>query len=358
VSTIIEGESKATLINKIDDAIKAYNSEISALQRKYEGDLAEWGRHIESLQKLNEKYIKEIRDKDRLINQLKNNNELLDEQIGELTQQVEKSKLDIDFFRSKEFENVKYIRNTMGDINDVQYKIKQWKDSIFGFLINERNKGANGVRLDFYKSIVSLLMMAAEGEKDKGMDLKKLMNYFTDEGRKIWGKNYVFHDKSFDVEPDAYLDRDRKKHNKSEVRLAGQTDFNRLISDETTKFLMSNDATSLTEIGSNVSKKRKKGNKKAKILEQKVKELNDEIDKQKNEVKKLQDRLQETSYFSPAGSRTPRKAAGLERFSLIRTEKPTSKLSNSLTPSPNENLLQYLWWCTKVLENNLMNRHR
>lgn len=249
----------------------------------------------------------------------------------------------------------------MVNMSDNEYQIRECKEKIFKFLINERNKGADKTRVDFYKSIINLLMLARNSEKDSSFDLKSLMDHFTNEGKKHFGPGYVFHDinqdemvldERLDPDFDATFRRSGHKHNKSETRVVTPADFNKIISAESTKWNQSNDITSLTEIGSNISRKRKRGNKKTKILENKVKELTEAIEKQKNEVMLLQEKLKQSSFSSPARQRTPRNYTGQERFSKIYTERPnTIKARNgpanktkevSVFTDLNENLLQYI----------------
>lgn len=361
VATTETSAPNAELVAKIDVAIREYNKDLAAIKQKYEAALAECGQHITNLQNVNERLNKDMRDKERLGTQLKNNLSLMEDQLEDMKKERDKWKQEVDFYRNNEFKSIDDLRKNMVNISDNEYQIRECKEKIFKFLINERNKGADKTRVDFYKSIINLLMLARDSEKDSSFDLKSLMNYFTNEGKKHFGSGYVFHDtnrdemfvdEKYDPDFDATFRRSGHKHNKSETRVATPADFNRIISAESTKWNQSNDVTSLTEIGSNVSRKRKRGNKKTKILENKVKELTEAIEKQKTEVRILHEKLKQSSFSSPTRQRTPRNYTGQERFSKIYTERPkTIKVRNdsasrarevSVFTDLNENLLQYI----------------
>jgi len=340
VQTSDRGPSKDVLIGKIDSAIKSYNDELTALRQKYESDLSECSHHLLKMQNLNEKQAKELYDKD--------------EQIRDLKEEIAKWKHEADFYKKNAHRSI--VDMPEDNITENDYKIRECKDKIFKFLINERNNGSDNTRLEFYQSIISLLMTAADTEKDSSFDLKSLMNYFTNEGKKVFGNGYIFHntskdkdsfiiDQKYDPDFEQNLEKSNHKHNKSETRIATINDFNRMISADTTKYIPSNDITSLTEIGSNKSRKRKKGLKKTKLLENKVKELSEAIEKQKEEFKQFQNKIKQDTIYSPSPMKASRNNLGADRMSFLNT-KSTNMRSQEFPRKENMNLnediLQYL----------------
>lgn len=376
VSTTLEGPAKEQVISKIEHAISVYKKELDDIRRKNESDLSLSGDHILNLQKINQNLTKESRDKDRLILQLKNNVSLMDEQINDLRKERRNWQQEVDFFKTNEHNTIDNLRKTMENTSANEFQIKEIKDKIFNFLINERNKGADKFRVEFYGSIINLLMLAADTEKDSSFDLKSLLNHFTKEGKKHFGENYVFHNFKKEDYYESPLDPDFEnnfnqsvlKHNKSETRIAtSNNEFNRINSPNSTNLLESNDLSCITDIGSNFSKKRKKRKaKKTVILESKVKELTDAIEKQKSEVQRLQEKLKQESFSSPRGQQKIRDLSSNEKYSKGRFDKPMlipkkqsyvqPSLENNINCDTNENLLQYNHMLSKIIEDGIEER--
>ena len=218
---------------------------------KYEGDIANCHIMIQKLQNEVESMHKDNYEKDRLIQQLRNNTEVMDSQINEITKERDQWKNEADLFKTVEYNSISILKQTQND-NENEAKIREFKDQIFSFLMNERNKGADQTRVDFYKGIINLLMFANGTEKEERMDLKALVGYFTSEGKKSFGPSYVFHniskddlyDSRIEQEFDVNFDKSEEKHNKSETRIAtSQKEFNRAMSPESTNLMGSNDGT-------------------------------------------------------------------------------------------------------------------
>jgi hypothetical protein len=375
VATTILGPAKDQVILKIEQAISSYKQELDEIRQKYDSDISQSSDHILNLQKLNETLTKANRDKDRLILQFENNISLMEEQINDLTKERNGWKQEINFFKTNEYNKIDSLRKTLEntDLNELQ--IKEIKDKIFSFLINERNKGADKFRVQFYNSIINLLMLASDTEKDSSFDLKSLMNHFTNEGRKHFGESYVFHnfnkdnyDSNFDPDFENNFNQSVRKHNKSETRLATSTqEFNRIGSHNSTNILGSDDVSCLTDIGSNHSKKRKKRKiKKKNMLESKVKELSDAIEKQKDEVQRLQEKMKQDSFASPEGQQKIRGLSSIEKVNRSRSGKPMiSPINQANTQNNNdtnqfydinEYLLQYNHMLSKIVEDNIEQR--
>ena len=103
VATAASSAPNAELVAKIDGAIKEYNKDLAAVKQKYEAALAECGQHITSLQNVNERLNKDLRDQDRLGTQLKNNLSLMEDQLEDMKKERDKWKQEVDFYRNNEF---------------------------------------------------------------------------------------------------------------------------------------------------------------------------------------------------------------------------------------------------------------
>ncbi|CAI2368752.1 unnamed protein product [Moneuplotes crassus] len=376
VSTTLEGPSKDLLISKIEIAIQSYKSEVDILKRKHNAELMENLRLVEDLHRTIEEISRENTEKDRFINQLKNNLELMEDKVNEMTKQRDNWRNEVDLFKNYEYASISELRKTMEDTDDYETQVRDFKDQIFAFLLTERNRGMDKTRAEFYKSIINLLKFANDSEKETKFDLSSLVSYFSTEGKEHFGQDYQFHNFDHDekyhvkAESDYYGDfrKSTEKDNKSETGIVSfQKGYKRMNSQESANFLSINDAACLTEIGSTTSKKmKKKKNKRTKLLEEKVRDLSNTVTKQKAEVETLQSKLKESSVKAPKGLQTIKNMASLERSSNIRTTKrfhsPVSLLSSSPRetrippPSCDEALLQYVHLLSKCTEESIEER--
>ena len=133
------------------------------------------------------------KDQYRLILQLKANLDASENQVKKLEKERDDLKNEVDFYRNNEQKCIDGLRKEIDSEQTNTRIIKEWKDKIFTFLINERNKGNDEVRVGFYKSIINLLKLAKETEEDSSFDLKLLIDYYSSEGKKYFGTDYVFH---------------------------------------------------------------------------------------------------------------------------------------------------------------------
>ena len=183
---------------------------------------------------------KKLTINNRLIAQLKNNHELMDTQIKELIKERDELLNEVEFYRKDnqrmkldQLPNKGYKANGVksdGNLSNTQI-IRDWKDKIFDFLINEKDK--NDTRQGFYHSIVNLLTLAKETEEDDSFDLKTLVEVYSQEGKKHFGPNYVFHEINNKESEDLNLiKRLSRKNNKSEERLPCNSDLNHKIDDD------------------------------------------------------------------------------------------------------------------------------
>lgn len=347
------------------------------MKRKHQAELVDNLRLAQQLQQTVQELNGELAEKDRTIKQLKNNLSLMEDRVAEMAKQRDNWRTEADFFKTSEYASISELRNNMENTDDYEFQVRDFKDKIFAFLINERNKGVDKTRVDFYKSIINLLMFASDSEKESKFDLKTLVSYFTNEGKQHFGQGYAFHNfnkdeaniSKLDAEFEEGFNKSVEKHNKSETRIASSNnDFIRMHSPESTNLLGSNDGTCLTEIGSMVSRKiKKRKKKKTKVLEGKVQELTDAIEKQKIEVKALQKRLRDNSLSTPRGKAAIQNLTSFERSSQIRTTRRSKSplpiisfppKSPPILPQPqfDESLLQYTHLLSKMMEENLEER--
>ena len=129
------------------------------------------------------KKYKKIINKIGEISELKNNLKIMEIKSKEIAKQRDKWKNEADLFKTSEFNTINELSKIMENNNEYDLQIREYKDQIFNFLINERNKGTDKIRVDFYKSIINLLMFASDTENESKFNLKALVNYFTIEGK-------------------------------------------------------------------------------------------------------------------------------------------------------------------------------
>lgn len=243
--------------------------------------------------------------KDLLLNV---NYSLIEDQLAELKQEKDKWKKDEIAALSQNSNHFKFHNLFHLEYNYPEKTIKEIKDKIFKFLINERNKGADETRVDFYQSILNLLNLAKDPDEDHSFDLSSLINYFTNEGKKEFGKHYEFHKQrkddefiqnAFEPTIDQNIRASIRKLNKSEERIMENADLYRVIHGNQKRAitpLESSDNTFLTENMSTIHRKKKGGKKKTKMYENKIKELNEQIDKLKSDVQVSQKKMRDTSF--------------------------------------------------------------
>lgn len=218
---------KQELVDKIQNAIKVYNNEIDQIKKRYETDLAESGMHISNLQDMNEKLMKEIRDKDRLINQLKNNLSLMDDQISDLKRDRDKLKSEVDFFRDNGILQTDNLRKTASQYSDINNKILEIKNIINQLEANISDKD----KVKFYRNILDLVNLANDSQNGRKLTSKEFIDYFVKDIQKQFGKGYGYYelDKAqLLVEPRFDPDmgaRPGHKSNKSETRPTSANDF-------------------------------------------------------------------------------------------------------------------------------------
>lgn len=184
----------------------------------------------------------------RLISQLKNNHELMDTHIKDLKKERDELLNEVEIYRNnnknveanQQPSNTSLANHNKQDELDLNNNpsntqvIRDCKDKIFKFLINDKDKPNDEVRAGFYKSIVNLLKLANEFDEDKdSFDLSTLIEVYSQERRKYFGPKYVFH------EPDAnqndklnIIKRPSRGLNKSETRLPYNNDLNMKSEDE------------------------------------------------------------------------------------------------------------------------------
>lgn len=212
-------------------------------------------------------------------------------------------------------------------------------------------------------------MLARDTEDENNLDLQALRSDFSKEGRKYFGPDYTFHD----IDRDDYLDAKLYEHkstdqrqksekcNKSETRLTGNNSFIPNTGLNVVRSLTpytSNDFTSLTDVASNKSRKKKGGKKKTKMYEKKIADLNKQIEELKQIISTKQKHRDTFRYNSPVKTARGRTTTG--KYGKVYTEKPYGPGRSPAGAAPeqrfrpkwsvNEDLLQYLYCTARALE--------
>lgn len=118
------GIPKEVIISRIENYITEYEQKLALIKAKYEKDRIESARIIKNLQEMNDRFGREINNKDREISQLKSNYSLLEDRIEEFEREKAHLNHEIDLYKENAYKNIDEIRKNMTPETDAEYQIR------------------------------------------------------------------------------------------------------------------------------------------------------------------------------------------------------------------------------------------